>query len=70
MNSGRQEADRELRGEEEKLSSPIVFSRFGDDLHSIKCSKVDWVQQYEAGVFITFTALPDGNTGVRRIRFR
>ncbi|KAH6755947.1 hypothetical protein C2S53_007073 [Perilla frutescens var. hirtella] len=70
---------------ENLCSSPIVFSSklrslYGGDLHSgirrmdstktgIKCSKVEWVEQYQAGVFITFTSLPDGQTGLRRIRF-
>lgn len=56
---------------EDSMSSPIVLSsklRFGG-VHS-GIGRMDWVEQYEVGVFITFTALPHGNTGVRRIRFR
>lgn len=60
-------------------SSPIVYSSklrswCDGDLHSAttgtKCSKVEWVEQYQTGVFITFTALPGGQRGLRRIRFR
>lgn len=67
-------------------SSPIVYSSklrssCGGDLHSgiarpgsattgAKCPKIEWVEQYQTSVFITFTALPDGQTGLRRIRFR
>lgn len=32
--------------------------------------KVEWVEQYEPGVYITFTALPSGQKGLKRVRFR
>ncbi|XP_057430235.1 PH, RCC1 and FYVE domains-containing protein 1 isoform X2 [Lotus japonicus] len=31
--------------------------------------KVEWVEQYEPGVYITLTTLPCGNTGLKRVRF-
>jgi len=32
--------------------------------------KADWVEQYEPGVYITFTTLPCGKKGLKRVRFR
>ena len=32
--------------------------------------KVEWVEQYEPGVYITFTTLPCGRKGLKRVRFR
>ncbi|KAK8468682.1 hypothetical protein PHAVU_006G086822 [Phaseolus vulgaris] len=31
--------------------------------------KADWVEQYEPGVYITFTTLPCGKKGLKRVRF-
>ncbi|KAF7831165.1 PH, RCC1 and FYVE domains-containing protein 1 isoform X1 [Senna tora] len=31
--------------------------------------KVEWVEQYEPGVYITFTKLPCGQKGLKRVRF-
>ncbi|KAK7302042.1 hypothetical protein RJT34_12921 [Clitoria ternatea] len=31
--------------------------------------KVEWVEQYEPGVYITFTTLPCGKKGLKRVRF-
>lgn len=33
-------------------------------------SKLEWVEQYEPGVYITFTNLPSGQKGLKRVRFR
>ena len=30
----------------------------------------EWVEQYEPGVYITFTELPSGQKGLKRVRFR
>nr|XP_010316559.1 PH, RCC1 and FYVE domains-containing protein 1 isoform X1 [Solanum lycopersicum] len=35
----------------------------------IRTSKVEWVEQYQLGVFITLTILPSGNKGLKRVRF-
>lgn len=32
--------------------------------------KVEWMEQYEPGVYITFTTLPCGKKGLKRVRFR
>lgn len=65
---------------ENPCRSPAVFSSklrslYGGDLKSettgiIKCSNIEWVEQYQPGVFITLTLLQDGKSGLRRIRFR
>ncbi|XP_038903652.1 PH, RCC1 and FYVE domains-containing protein 1 isoform X2 [Benincasa hispida] len=31
--------------------------------------KDEWMEQYEAGVYITFTSLPGGHKGLKRVRF-
>ncbi|PON75013.1 Rho GTPase activating protein [Parasponia andersonii] len=31
--------------------------------------KLEWVEQYEPGVYITFTILPSGQKGLKRVRF-
>ncbi|CAA3029559.1 PH, RCC1 and FYVE domains-containing 1-like isoform X1 [Olea europaea subsp. europaea] len=31
--------------------------------------KVEWVEQYQPGVYITFVTLPNGQTGLKRVRF-
>lgn len=35
-----------------------------------KASKLEWVEQYEPGVYITFIALASGQRGLKRVRFR
>lgn len=32
--------------------------------------ELEWVEQYEPGVYITFTILPSGQKGLKRVRFR
>lgn len=32
--------------------------------------KVEWVEQYENGVYITLTKSPSGEKGLKRVRFR
>ncbi|KAM7515922.1 hypothetical protein LguiA_005505 [Lonicera macranthoides] len=32
--------------------------------------KAEWIEQYQPGVYITFTTLPSGQTGLKRVRFR
>lgn len=38
--------------------------------NGINASKPEWVEQYEPGVYITFTSLPSGQKGLKRVRFR
>lgn len=35
-----------------------------------KALKREWVEQYQPGVYITFMILPNGQKGLRRMRFR
>ncbi|KAK6797763.1 hypothetical protein RDI58_005465 [Solanum bulbocastanum] len=35
----------------------------------LRTSKVEWVEQYQLGVFITLTILPSGKKGLKRVRF-
>lgn len=35
-----------------------------------KSSKFEWVEQYEPGVYITFTKLSNGQKALKRVRFR
>ncbi|KAA8547653.1 hypothetical protein F0562_004082 [Nyssa sinensis] len=37
--------------------------------NGIKALKHEWVEQYEPGVYITFTTLPSGQKGLKRVRF-
>ncbi|XP_030953214.1 PH, RCC1 and FYVE domains-containing protein 1 isoform X2 [Quercus lobata] len=37
--------------------------------NGINASKPEWVEQYEPGVYITFTSLPSGQKGLKRVRF-
>lgn len=34
-----------------------------------KASKLEYVEQYEPGIYITFTTLPSGQKGLKRVRF-
>lgn len=36
----------------------------------LRTSKVEWVEQYQLGVFVTLTVLPSGKKGLKRVRFR
>ncbi|KAI3451356.1 hypothetical protein Pfo_008021 [Paulownia fortunei] len=69
----------------ENQSTPIIYSDklrsfYDGDLHSgigkmdsvkmgVKSSNFEWVEQYQPGVYITFTTLPEGQTALRRVRF-
>ncbi|CAK9169798.1 unnamed protein product [Ilex paraguariensis] len=35
-----------------------------------KAMKLEWVEQYQPGVYITFITLPSGQKGLKRVRFR
>ncbi|QCD77986.1 hypothetical protein DEO72_LG1g1615 [Vigna unguiculata] len=45
------------------------FSRGESQQDNINGLKADWVEQYEPGVYITFTTLPCGKKGLKRVRF-
>lgn len=56
VNSGRSEDDLHVKAQpEQKESKPL---------------KVEWVEQYEPGVYITITTLPNGQKALKRVRFR
>lgn len=40
------------------------------DQAGLRTSKIEWVEQYQLGVFITLTVLPSGKKGLKRVRFR
>lgn len=31
---------------------------------------LEWIEQYELGIYLTFTILPNGQRGLKRVRFR
>lgn len=31
---------------------------------------LEWIEQYELGIYLTFTILPNGQKGLKRVRFR
>jgi hypothetical protein len=45
-------------------------TRTGSPQNGRNASKLEWVEQYEPGVYITFTNLPSGQKGLKRVRFR
>ncbi|XP_062107676.1 PH, RCC1 and FYVE domains-containing protein 1 isoform X2 [Humulus lupulus] len=55
------DACRDSKSEEE--------SRVGLMESQTKDVKLEWVEQYEPGVYITFTILPSGQKGLKRVRF-
>lgn len=64
-----------LYGRDTRLDS----NRSEDDSHVMrtethqketKPSKYEWVEQYEPGVYITLTSLPNGQKALKRVRFR
>lgn len=64
-----------LYGRDARLNS----NRSEDDSHVMKTEskqketkplKYEWVEQYEPGVYITFTSLPNCQKALKRVRFR
>lgn len=51
---------------EDESSVPRTDSR----QNGTKGSRLEWLEQYEPGVYITFTTLPGGQRGLKRVRFR
>ncbi|KAG8659812.1 hypothetical protein MANES_02G081100v8 [Manihot esculenta] len=50
---------------EDESSVPRTDSR----QNGTKGSRLEWLEQYEPGVYITFTTLPSGQRGLKRVRF-
>lgn len=60
--------DRELK--ENTTSRENPGNRQVDSVQVGKALKREWVEQYQPGVYITFMSLPNGQRGLRRLRFR
>ncbi|XVF71022.1 hypothetical protein PTKIN_Ptkin12aG0001300 [Pterospermum kingtungense] len=56
-----QEKDRELQESQITQMEP--------EPNGSKDSKLEWVEQYEPGVYVTFTVLASGQKGLKRVRF-
>ncbi|KAK4348041.1 hypothetical protein RND71_034380 [Anisodus tanguticus] len=57
------------------LASPIVFSKKLRSLYNNKQNyaddlEVEWVEEYQPGVFITLTMSPTGNKKIKRVKLR
>lgn len=50
-------------------ASPAI-TRTGHNQNGTQDSTAEQVEQYEPGVYITFTALPSGQKTLKRVRFR
>lgn len=61
---------RELRHENNRSVGNSHDSRIESWEDGTKVSRHEWVEQYEPGVYITFTILPGGQKGLKRVRFR
>lgn len=62
-----------------KRDTCLKKGRPEEDLHPAKTEsqqretkavKLEWVEQYEPGVYITLVVLPSGQKGLKRVRFR
>ncbi|TXG69840.1 hypothetical protein EZV62_004775 [Acer yangbiense] len=51
------------------LEDPLVAKMEPHQQKGTKSSKPEWVEQYEPGIYITFTTLPSGQRGLKRVRF-
>lgn len=52
------------------LSDPPVLAEAGSNQNVSKTLRSEWVEQDDPGVYITFTNLPSGQRGLKRVRFR
>ncbi|KAK3218644.1 hypothetical protein Dsin_012614 [Dipteronia sinensis] len=50
------------------LEDPLV-AKMEPQQRGTKSSKPEWVEQYEPGIYITFTTLPSEQRGLKRVRF-
>lgn len=62
-------SSRESNSSEGRSAEESCGMRINSKQNEIK-PKVDWVEQYQPGVYITFTILPSGQKGLKRVRFR
>lgn len=54
----------------ERLMKNSSFTKQESQQDTADDSKSEWVEQYEHGVYITFTSLPSGKKSIKRMRFR
>lgn len=47
-----------------------IANRMSVKIGTTNYLKDEWMEQYVAGVYITFTSLPGGHKGLKRVRFR
>ncbi|KAM7268628.1 hypothetical protein ACFE04_010794 [Oxalis oulophora] len=52
------------------VEEPRVIKKAECRQNEAKESQSEWVEQYETGVYITFTNLPSGQKGLKHVRFR
>ncbi|XP_015579305.1 PH, RCC1 and FYVE domains-containing protein 1 isoform X1 [Ricinus communis] len=52
-----------------RLENDSQTPRADSKQNGTKGSRLEWVEQYEPGVYITFTVLPGGEKGLKRVRF-
>lgn len=62
-------SNRESNSSDSRSAEESCVRRLDSEQNEIK-PKVDWVEQYQPGVYITFTTLPSGQKGLKRVRFR
>lgn len=62
-------SNRESNSSDSRSAEESCGKRTDFEQNEIK-PKVDWVEQYQPGVYITFTTLPSGQKGLKRVRFR
>ncbi|KAJ1388172.1 Zinc finger, FYVE/PHD-type [Sesbania bispinosa] len=53
----------------DRLMENSNFTRAEPQQDTADSLKAEWVEQYEPGVYITFTTLPCGKRGLKRVRF-
>ncbi|XP_057500822.1 PH, RCC1 and FYVE domains-containing protein 1-like [Actinidia eriantha] len=51
------------------LAEESIVERTDSKQNGFKALKLEWVEKYEPGVYITFITLPSGQKGLKRVRF-
>ncbi|KAK4347631.1 hypothetical protein RND71_033970 [Anisodus tanguticus] len=60
---------RSLYNKENNVDSRSAEESADHGQAALRTSKVEWVEEYQLGVFITLTVLPSGKKGIKRVRF-
>ena len=53
-----------------ELAEESIVERTDSRQNGFKALKLEWVEKYDPGVYITFITLPSGHKGLKRVRFR